>query len=80
MLTRHDYDRHIAASLRRERTKRNITKKQMGDRLGIAPTSYGEYETGDSRVTAGTLKVICEAMGAPMCIFFPDGKQDGGAT
>jgi DNA-binding XRE family transcriptional regulator len=63
-------DRLVAERIRERRIALGITQQMLADYIGIAAQQVHKHERGDSRVTAGRLAQIAEAIDVPIGYFF----------
>lgn len=54
---------HIAAMLKRIRTEKNITQKELGDYLGVGDSTISAWERGQNSIDMTVLIKICEFLG-----------------
>ena len=80
-------DRRVASRIRERRLQVGMTQQQLAELIGVAFQQAHKYERGISRVTAGRLYYIAEALQTPVSYFFasadsPDhrGSPDGKAN
>lgn len=52
----------IGENIRRLRTEKHLTQKQLGERLGVSAQMIGQYETGVRKPRYGTIKRIANAL------------------
>lgn len=72
-----DLDRHIGSRIRLCRTTKGLSLQQLGDRVGITYQQAHKYERGHSRIPAGRLHAIAQALGiAPSWFFEGTNAQD----
>ena len=67
---RTDVDRHVSRRIRERRTVLGITQQHLGERIGVTFQQIHNYETGISRVSAGILGRIAEALGVEVGHFY----------
>jgi transcriptional regulator with XRE-family HTH domain len=60
----------LAASLRRERKRRNWTQEQAAERCGLATRHLQKLEAGTVNVTIRTIERLCRAYGVDVGRFF----------
>lgn len=53
----------IAASVRAERARLDLTQVELGERMGIPGYTVSDIETGRRAVTADDLPMLCEVFG-----------------
>ena len=63
-------ERHISWRIRERRTVLGITQQHLGERIGVTFQQIHNYETGISRVSAGILGRIAEALGVEVGHFY----------
>lgn len=74
-------DRDIAARIRAGRLARGLSLAQMAGQVGVSYQQAHKYETGASRVSAGRLHRIAEALGVePADLFGPSAAAPDPAT
>jgi ribosome-binding protein aMBF1 (putative translation factor) len=63
-------DRLVAERIRERRIALGITQQMLADYIGIAAQQVHKHERGESRVTAGRLAQIAEAIDVRISYFF----------
>lgn len=61
-----DFDRTVAANIKRLRTDRGLTQPRVAGVLGITYQSYQKLEGGKTSIRARTLWAIAELFGVPV--------------
>ena len=69
---RSDVDWHVCQRMRDRRAGLGLTLKQMAELIGVTSQQAHKYETGLSRISAGRLYQIAEALGVEISYFFED--------
>jgi len=72
-------DRHVGFRIGRRRKEVGLSRRALGERVGIGLKQINKYETAANRVSAGRLFDIASALGVPPTYFFeglPDGSSD----
>jgi predicted transcriptional regulator len=62
--------RIVGFQINSARQERNLTRRDLGDLLGVSPEQVERYETGEEAVPAGKLYMISELFGLPVTDFF----------
>jgi transcriptional regulator with XRE-family HTH domain len=65
-----DVDRHVARRMRERRTMLGLSQQQVAGQIGVTGQQAHQYEQGASRITAGRLHRIAEALGVEPGYFF----------
>lgn len=65
-LQRNDYKKIISGALKKARTKKNISQKSAGDKLGVDRTSISNYENGKDDIPGSSIPFLMEYYGAKM--------------
>jgi ribosome-binding protein aMBF1 (putative translation factor) len=63
-------DNLVAKRVRERRIASGMTQQHLAERVGVAPQQVHRYECGESRITAGRLSQIAEALGFSVDDFF----------
>ena len=61
---------HVARRIRLRRQQTGLTLMQVAERLGMSHQQVHKYETGSSRITAGQLGRLAEALNTDIAFFF----------
>ena len=69
---RSDADGHVCQRMRDRRAGLGLTLKQMAELIGVTSQQAHKYETGLSRISAGRLYRVAEALGVEISYFFED--------
>lgn len=72
---KHDINVVIGNKIRQERILSGITQARMGRLLGISLQQFRNYESGDTKITAGTLYAIARILRVPVVDFFVESKE-----
>jgi transcriptional regulator with XRE-family HTH domain len=68
-------DLYIASRIRAARQERGISQTELGELVGVAFQQIQKYESGKTRVAAGTLFVLSDYFEKPIQWFFPQRKK-----
>ncbi len=52
----------IGENIKRIRKERNLTQKELGEKLGISQAAIGQFESNHSNLKSDTIKKIAEAL------------------
>ncbi len=63
-------DEVIATNLRRILVRRNVTREQLAERLGVGETSVDKYCLATARVSASRLWEMARALVVPITDFY----------
>jgi transcriptional regulator with XRE-family HTH domain len=58
--------------IKKIRLERNYTQEYMGNNLGIAPNTYGNYENGNSEIGVEMLENIAKLFGVSVLELIPE--------
>jgi len=75
-------DRHVGIKIGQRRQEVGLSRRALGELVGIGLKQVNKYETAANRVSAGRLFDIATALGVPPAYFFEGlrhGLQDGPA-
>jgi transcriptional regulator with XRE-family HTH domain len=72
-------DVHVGLEIRRRRRARGLGLRELAEAVGLSHQQVHKYERAASRVSAGALQRIGEALGCPPGAFFPPWR-DGAAA
>lgn len=76
-------DKLVAKRIRTRRMDKGLTQQVLAERVGVASQQIHKYESGISRITAGRLLQLAEALGFSVLDFFDfngnNGRQSTGA-
>jgi transcriptional regulator with XRE-family HTH domain len=67
---RSDADWHVCQRMRERRAELGLAQQQMAELIGVTYQQVHKYETGLSRMSAGRLYQIAQAMGVKISYFF----------
>ncbi len=67
-------DSLVAKRIRERRIANGMTQQHLAERVGVAPQQVHRYECGASRITAGRLSQIAEALGFTIDDFFTSNR------
>ena len=70
-------DCHVGSRIRERRITLGLTRRQLGEIIGLTVPQIHKYECGFNRVSAGKLFEIACALSAPITYFFEDTGQEG---
>jgi transcriptional regulator with XRE-family HTH domain len=70
-------DCHVGSRIRERRITLGLTRRQLGEMIGLTVPQIHKYECGFNRVSAGKLFEIACALSAPVTYFFEDTGQEG---
>lgn len=65
-----DYKKKIGANITKYRKSRNISQKQLADKIGIAPQTLCCIETGINNPSFNVMILIADALELPLAYFF----------
>ena len=68
----HEYARHIGDKVRKGRTLRQITQRNLATTIGVTSTQLYKYETGENRLCVVRLCLIAEALELPIHWFIQE--------
>lgn len=68
-------DLKIGERLRRLRAQQQVTQKTLGDACGVSFQQIQKYERGISRIPAGNLLKLAQALKIPISAFFDNGDD-----
>ena len=71
-------DLRVARRIRERRIEAGMTQQRLAQLIGVAFQQAHKYEHGISRITAGRLFHIANALETPITYFFED--DDGAST
>jgi ribosome-binding protein aMBF1 (putative translation factor) len=63
-------DKLVATHIRTLRIDKGLTQQHLADKVGVASQQIHKYESGISRITAGRLLQLAEALDFPIDEFF----------
>ena len=67
-----DVDRYVSLRIRQRRIMLSLTQQQVGDLIGVSDRQAHKYEAGMSKITAGRLYQIAQALGVDVGYFYED--------
>ena len=70
-----DIDRRVSKRVRLARLMRRWSQVELGAKLGISYQMVQRYETAETRMSAGRLFAIANALDMPIEWFFQDDQQ-----
>ncbi len=70
-------DLAVARRVRRRRLELGLTQQRLAELVGVTYQQMHKYETGTSRISAGRLYQIAQALGADVGHFFADVDPEG---
>ncbi|MEE8295365.1 MAG: helix-turn-helix transcriptional regulator [Sphingomonadales bacterium] len=62
----------VGKNIQKYRVKKNLTQKQLGNRLGLTFQQIQKYENATNRVSAPRLFMIAQTLEVPVICFFDD--------
>jgi len=66
----------IGRQVRKQRTRRGITRKELSERTEVSERYLGEMERGRANVTLGLLQRVAETLGEPLGTFIPSNSME----
>jgi transcriptional regulator with XRE-family HTH domain len=72
-------DRHVGVRIGQRRRELGLSRRALGERVGIGIKQVNKYETAANRVSASRLFAIATALGVTPAYFF-EGLPDPGAA
>ncbi len=72
-------DRHVGMRIGQRRREVGLSRRALGELVGIGLKQVNKYETAVNRVSAGRLFDIAAALGVPPTYFF-EGLQENDST
>jgi len=63
-------DIHVGKRIWQRRREMGLSRRALGEIIGVGLKQVNKYETAMNRVSGGRLYVIAEALGAPVAWFF----------
>ncbi len=66
------FDVQIGRNIQKFRTKKGLTQKQLGDRLGLTFQQIQKYENATNRVSAARLFMLSSILEVPLISFYED--------
>jgi transcriptional regulator with XRE-family HTH domain len=73
-MTLRQEDRAISARVRAVRIEAGLTQQQFARLIDVSYQQAHKYETGITRISAGMLSKIAQALDRPVTSFYPDGE------
>ncbi len=73
-------DRHVGRRIFQRRRELRLSRRQLGEKIGVGLKQVNKYETGANRVSAGRLYDIAQVLGVPASFFFDGYDGDGTAA
>ncbi|EAG1721829.1 helix-turn-helix transcriptional regulator [Listeria innocua] len=67
---------YIGAQIKKLRKKNKITQKDLAKKLGVAPSTITNYETGFRSANQDILFELAEIFGVKIDYFFPNSEND----
>jgi transcriptional regulator with XRE-family HTH domain len=67
-------DRAISARVRAVRIEAGLTQQQFARLIDVSYQQAHKYETGITRISAGTLSKMAQALDRPVASFYPNGE------
>ena len=67
---KHPFDVHVGSKLRECRCMAGISRRQLGEQLGVAEPQIRNIETGTMRIDSDLMRKIVVTMGVPPSMFF----------
>jgi transcriptional regulator with XRE-family HTH domain len=72
----HEVDQEIGLRIRIRRLDRGLSQTELGGRIGATVEDLQQYEKGTTRVGAGRLQRLAEALDVPISYFFANEPGD----
>lgn len=72
-----DYNKLVAANLRRLRNEANLTQEKLSEKSGVSSQQLSKIERGKSSPTVETLGAIAQALGVSPAAFFDKTTFEG---
>ncbi len=69
-------DRHVGTRIGQRRREMGLSRRALGEHVGIGLKQINKYETAVNRVSAGRLFDIARVLGVPPTYFFEGLKDD----
>jgi transcriptional regulator with XRE-family HTH domain len=57
--------RWVGTAIREARVARNLTQRELAERLGTSPANVSRWETGRAMPGLDRLPTLCDALGVP---------------
>ena len=70
-----DIDRYVGVRIRERRIMLGLTQRQMTELIGVTPQQVHKYESGISRIGAGRLHGVAQALGVEVAYFYEGVQQ-----
>ncbi len=67
-----DLDVYIGDRVRKRRSVRRMSQKELGAALGITCQQIQKYECAKNRISVSSLCVIAQTLGVPITYFVPN--------
>lgn len=72
MARRTDIDDLVAERLRRRRRVVGLSRRALGEGVGLSWQAIQKYESGENRITAGRLAALAQVLGVKPAWFFAE--------
>lgn len=72
-----DTENLIGKRIRQIRTQREMSAKELGDRVGVSRSMISQIELGRSNASVSVLKSIASALGVPLFTLFVEDRSGG---
>lgn len=72
-------DRHVGGRIWKRRRELGLSRRELGERVGVGLKQVNKYETGANRVSAGRLFDIAQVLSVAPSWFFEEFAEAGGA-
>lgn len=63
-----DIKQQVGQQIREARKAKQLTQKELGEKLGVGESAVNKYETGKVNSSVETLQKIAEVLGAKLTI------------
>lgn len=72
------YEKNVAIGhrIRFFRRRKNLSQKDLADKLRVTYQQFQKYETGQNRISAASLELVAEILEVPVEVFFYYGIED----
>lgn len=73
-------DRHVGGRIWQRRRELGLSRRELGERIGVGLKQVNKYETGANRVSAGRLFEIARVLRVGPSWFFEEFAEEGSAS
>jgi transcriptional regulator with XRE-family HTH domain len=73
-MKKNNLNKKIGDAIRLHRLIRKVSRKQLGEKLGVSYQQIQNYESGKHRISAASLLKISQELNFPIQNFFSNGK------